>query len=47
MTKLPGCRPVFEPDDFQPIREIISGKFSFHNFVGNYFTERIVLKYEK
>ena len=30
MTKLPGCRPVFEPDDFQPIRKIISGKFSFH-----------------
>ena len=29
MTKLPGCRPVFEPDDFQPIQEIISGKFSF------------------
>ena len=29
MTKLPGCRAVFEPDDFQPIQEIISGKFSF------------------
>jgi hypothetical protein len=26
MTKLPGCRSVFERDDFQPIQETISGK---------------------
>ncbi|XP_028415890.1 NADPH:adrenodoxin oxidoreductase, mitochondrial-like [Dendronephthya gigantea] len=24
MTKLPGCRSVFSPEDFQPIREMIS-----------------------
>ena len=25
MTKLPGCRSNFEPEDFKPIREKLSG----------------------
>ena len=29
MTKLPGCRPVFDPEDFQPIQEMIPGKKGF------------------
>ena len=57
MTKLPGCRPVLRPHDFDPIRDLLKGDsyftFSFNSMlhpqlpsIVQYLQHQILASYE-